>query len=108
MSKGNSFSLPAGPTTPQAVAFSPDGNYCATANFVTNDVTVFTVSKEGVLSGDTSYPLPSGSLEPYSLSFSPDGLYCATANYGSSDVTVFSVKTGVLSHGRIICVSYRP
>jgi hypothetical protein len=68
VARGVSYALPAGSTTDQSVAFSPNGSYLATAE-------------------------PFGSTGSNSVTFSPNGSYLATAN-NSNDVTIFSVATG--------------
>jgi len=92
------YELPNGAVEPQAVAFSPDGRYLATANRATDNVTVF-VHIDGALGAGTNYDLPSGGTAPYSLVFSPDGNYLLVANFQSGDITVFAFSNGVLSGG---------
>ncbi len=104
--QGNTVSQPLG-SSPASIAFSPNGTYLATADFGSNQVTVFTLEAGGILSAGTSYSLPSGSINPYALAFSPSGEYLVTANggvsvasTGSNDVTMFAVAAdGTLSDG---------
>ena len=84
------------------MVFSPNNAYLATANYGSNDVTVFSVKAGGVLGGGISYTLPSGSTKPYSVAFSPNGSYLAVADSGgvTSNVTIFNVGVGgILSGG---------
>ena len=62
-----------------SVAFSPNGAYLATANYGSNDVTVFSVTG-GILSGGiSSYRCLLDLQHPFSVAFSPNGCipcYC--------------------------------
>lgn len=99
LSDGTSYSLPSQSKKPVAVTFSPDGNYIATANFGSNDVSIVT------LTNSTSYSLPLGSMQPDSVSFSPDGKHLITSDYSDDDMTLFVVNPdGTLADG----TSYPP
>lgn len=98
LSPAKSYTLPEGSSGADAMAFSSDGTYLAVANHSTNNVTLFTVAKNGVLSQPASYALPSGS-GPTDITFSPNNNYLATANYDSSNITLFKVTNDGLSKG---------
>lgn len=99
LSDAISLLLPLGSKTPNALAFSPDSWYLATANKGSNDVTLFDVGADSNFKTSTSYPLPPGSTQPVALAFSPNGLCLATANSESTNVTLFHVMGGQLSEG---------
>lgn len=103
LSNGTAYSLPHGSFLgPQSVAFSPDGSYLATGNF--NDVAVFTVSSEGVLSGGTSFKPPFKDLidDPLGLqvAFSPDGSYFAVNS--AHQVAIYGVGKGGIQSNSIL------
>ena len=81
--------MPAGSIEPQSVAFSHNGLGVATANAVSDDVTVFTLTG-GLLNSGVSYPLLFGSQSPNSVAFSPDDLNLAVANRLTNNVTIFT------------------
>ena len=72
-----SYPLPPGSKNPNSVALSSDGQYLATANVNTNDVSLFIVSPDGKLNSGTRYVLPAGATHPIQALFSPNGLYLA-------------------------------
>lgn len=104
LTKGTTYSLPAGSSGACSVAFSPDGDFLATANWHSNDVTLFSAEFHS-LYGPVSYQLPPGSLGPKAVAFSPDGYRLAIPNNASNDVTLFAVDSGS-SDGLIFGDSY--
>lgn len=82
-----------GPNTPLGIAFSPDGSYLVTAND-SNDLTVFNVSPNGILSGATSYLIGSGCCS--TLVFSPDGTHIAIPNNYENSIMICSITAGVI------------
>jgi len=80
-----------------AIHFSPDGNYLyATNRGSVNDLTVFTVQKDGRLNYKASYP--SGGKGPRDFAIDPTGAYVLIANQNSNLITVF--KRDIIS-GRL-------
>jgi len=79
---------------PYSVAFSPNGQFLATANNADasagGSVSLFAV-QSGTLNL-VAAAVPTGALTPTSVAFSPDSSLLATANYGSNSVSVFNVK----------------
>lgn len=98
LSNGQSYSLPLGAKGPVSVAFSPDGKLLATANIVSDDVTVFNVTKYSLKDG-ISYSLPREGTSPLSIKFSHDGKLLATGNFDTHDISLFNVTTGGLNGG---------
>ena len=90
---GTNYTLPGG-NSPASVTFSPDGMLLATANSLSDDVSLFNVTGSG-LTGGVSYGMPSGGSAPRSVAFSPDGMLLATANQVSDDVSLFIVDCGM-------------
>jgi DNA-binding beta-propeller fold protein YncE len=80
-------------TSPQSIAFSPNGALVATANAGANDVSVFTVSSSGTLTAVSGSPFKAGS-GPQSVAFSPSGGLLAVANKSDNTVSVFTVSAG--------------
>jgi 6-phosphogluconolactonase (cycloisomerase 2 family) len=77
---------------PLQVAFSPDGSLIATANYVGDSISLFSVAPNGTLTPRGSAPTGKG---PRSLSFSPDGSLLVTANEGDEgggDISVLGVS----------------
>src|SRR5947209_3127020 len=93
------FSTNAAGSIPYSVAFSPNGQFLATANNAGNPaggtVSLFAV-KSGALILLGS-PVPTGAFAPTSVAFSPDGSLLATANYGSHSVSIFNVTPSGLT-----------
>jgi WD40 repeat protein len=91
---GNFLTKAAG-SIPWGVAFSPDGQFLATANNAggsPSSVSLFAVQSGGVLSLIGS-PVLTGASEPTSVAFSPDSSLLASANYGGShSVSIFNVN----------------
>jgi uncharacterized repeat protein (TIGR01451 family) len=82
-------------TQPYSVAFSPSGGLLATANYGSNNVSVFHVQADGALLPVLGSPFSTGAnSQPYSVAFSPDGALLATANSRSSRISVFAVQPG--------------
>jgi uncharacterized repeat protein (TIGR01451 family) len=94
---GSPFSTnyPAG-AEPFSVAIDPGGDFLATANNVTDNVSIFGIAADGTLTPVAGSPFsthgPSGGGGlPYSVAFSPGGGLLATANSDEGDVSVFQV-----------------
>lgn len=91
-----------------AVAFSPDGEYLATAGGFA-DVGLFQVYPNGTLSTGEHYTSPLNSAYPRSLAFSADGSTLCTGNlqtqgkpYPTGSITIFEVySNGTLSDGTV-------
>lgn len=83
---------------PGWLAFSPDGELLATSNTTTNNVTVFHVAPNGVLSHvDSPFSTLPGT-GPLGVAFSPDGRLLATTNTTSNNVSLFEVaQNGTLA-----------
>jgi 6-phosphogluconolactonase len=62
---------------PYGLAFSPNGKYLATTNYLDDTVSVFSVASDGELAAVTGSPFSLGgtgsAYRPYGLAFSPDG-----------------------------------
>lgn len=81
-----------------AIHFSPDGNYLyATNRGSVNDITVFTVQKDGRLNYKASYPTEG--VGPRDFAIDPTGNYLLIANEKSNTITVFKrdIISGKLS-----------
>ncbi len=85
-------------TSPEGVAFSPDGSLLAVADNGSNDVEVFPVSGGTTLGTGTTYSTGAGS-GPALVAFSPDGSLLAVADYDSGKVELFPVSGGALGTG---------
>ena len=86
-----------------AVAFSPSGDWLATANGMDSKVSVFSVAAGGAVSPASGSPLStSGTGDPV---FSPGGGFLATANNGQGSLSVYSVNS---STGALTAVSGSP
>jgi 6-phosphogluconolactonase (cycloisomerase 2 family) len=82
---------------PGSVSFSPDGSLLATANFGSNDVSVFSVDDaSGALTPIAQSPASNAATGngPVWAAFSPKGGLLATADWGSNGVSLFSVDAG--------------
>jgi adhesin/invasin len=92
---------------PFSVAFSPNGELLATANYTANTVSVFTVDSTGQLTPvtQTSTTNADTGSEPFSATFSPSGGLLAVANYLSNTVSMFTVDE---STGQIAPVVQSP
>jgi outer membrane protein OmpA-like peptidoglycan-associated protein/Tol biopolymer transport system component len=78
---------------PYGMAFSPNGDFLATANYLDGTVSVFSVASDGVLSQVSGSPFATTSSDtPYGLAFSPDGTELAVTLPSADDVEVFSVS----------------
>ena len=100
LSNDTAYAIPGSLNLPQSVAFSFDGTLLAIANFQTDDVTVYNVGTDGVLSGATSYPLPGGASGRFVL-FTPDGKYVMVLSNSGGDpytVVVYTLGAGVLEN----------
>ena len=96
---GSPFPTGGGPGSGNSVAFSPAGGLLATANFYSNNVSVFSVGAGGALSEVAGSPFATGQpcgggCGPISVAFSPDGKLLATASFCGGSVSVFSVGAG--------------
>jgi uncharacterized repeat protein (TIGR01451 family) len=112
----------------RAIAFSPDGEFIATANGGANTVSVFSVGADGVptpIAGSpftTNAPGKTNGQFPQSVAYSPSGQLLATANWSSNTISVFTVDgtTGALTplpgspfpaaagHGNVTSVAFTP
>jgi DNA-binding beta-propeller fold protein YncE len=92
--------MPTGSGPAEVIAFSPDGNYLATANSsgLNGKIVVFTFTS-GVLSNGVTYEPAPGGTSPQAIAFSPNGAYLATGNWGDNTVSIFTVNGGILSNG---------
>lgn len=90
---GTSYSYPAGVTMAFGVSFSPDSSLMATANFVSNNLSLFNIT-DGVLTGGINYPAPACAQ----LAFSPKGNILAAIDSAADGVRVFSVAGSELSN----------
>ena len=88
-------------TRPFSVAFSPSGRLVATANFLSNSVSMFTVSVTGLLTPVVQSPASNATTgdRPSSLAFSPSGGLIAVTNSSANSVSMFKVDsvTGLLT-----------
>ncbi len=78
---------------PQVIAWSPNGQYFATANQNNNTVSIISISNPASASSViATISLPAAtSPSPYGVTWSPDGLYLATANYDNNVANAGSV-----------------
>lgn len=80
---------------PEGVAFSPSGDYVATANLFANSIMFY--RREGI-SGSIYKTTPAYSIQgvksklhlPHDLSFSPDGRHLAVANRQANSITIYA------------------
>lgn len=80
-------------TQPSAVAYSPNGSYCATVNYYPiATISVYQVGAGGVLTSVAGSPF-STNIRPVSVTYSPNSLYCAVANRDIHKVSVYRVST---------------
>lgn len=71
-----------------AIHLSPDGKYLyATNRGSANDITLFTVQKDGRLNYKASYP--SGGIGPRDFAIDPTGNYLFIANQKSNSISIF-------------------
>ncbi len=93
LTTGSPFDLPTGGTGPSSIAYSPNGNFLATAN-TSNNVSMFKAnSTSGQLTeiGNTSSGTSaSGTI---ALAFAPNSEHLVVANSGSDDVSAFKVDS---------------
>jgi 6-phosphogluconolactonase (cycloisomerase 2 family) len=86
--------------SPQAIAWSPSGNYVAVGNQgsvnngVPGSVSMFSVSAGGVLTQVPGSPFATGGYSDESVAFSADGSKVAAAQASSNAVAVFTVGAG--------------
>ncbi|MGI8430241.1 MAG: lactonase family protein [Solirubrobacteraceae bacterium] len=93
---GSPFSTGAG-SRPFSVAFSPGGGLLATSNYLTDGVSLFSVSGSG-LTALAGSPFSTGAGSgPVSVAVSPGGGLLATANSGTDGVSLFSVSASGLT-----------
>lgn len=110
------YSLPAQSKLPSSLAISSQG-VLASANFYSNDVTLFKVYANGTLSKGISYS-PAFLEAPSVVAFSPDGSFLATAGGGAlalsqvySNATLGNTayySTPWWSGDELWCVRYSP
>ena len=79
-----------GGNRPLAIAFSPNGQLLATANYGDNTVSVYAVGAGGALTPVVGSPFPTGTLSE-SVAFSPNGGLLAVGGDTGSDVALFTV-----------------
>jgi 6-phosphogluconolactonase (cycloisomerase 2 family) len=89
-------------TYPRALAFSPNGDFLAVANYQSGTVSMFSVAANGQLTPiGTPTAAPAGeypSYAPQGVAFSPNGDLLATSDYEDSSVALFTVSgTGALT-----------
>ncbi|MDK2743791.1 MAG: lactonase family protein [Nitrospira sp. BO4] len=89
-----------GGTASKGIAISPNGSFLYVANSGSNDVTVFQIAANGLLSlvppaGSSANPIPVGSTTPNAIVISQDGQFVYTAN-GGGTVTAFTIGSGGL------------
>ncbi len=73
---------------PNAVAWSPNGQYLALVNYTADNISLITVNNP--LSPVVIASSITGSV-PYAVAWSPNGQYLAVANYGSNNVSLYDV-----------------
>jgi outer membrane protein OmpA-like peptidoglycan-associated protein/WD40 repeat protein len=79
-----------------AVAFSPNGKFLATADDGDDTITVFSVATDGVLTQVAGSPFSTGSGAsdgPYSIGFSPSGNLLAVTFIDGSAIGMYSVSS---------------
>jgi 6-phosphogluconolactonase (cycloisomerase 2 family) len=94
---------------PHSITLDPSGKFAYTANFATNDISVFTINA-GVLSSAGTAPVGAGTNPNY-LVIHPSAKFAYTANWGNGTVSVFSIDgtSGALSaHGAVSTGSANP
>ncbi len=89
-----------GGKAPKGIAISPNGSFLYVANSGSNDVTVFQIGANGLLSlvqpaGSSANPVSVGSTTPNAIVISQDGQSVYTAN-GGGTVTAFTTGNGGL------------
>lgn len=87
-----------GEVSAAAIHFSPDGNYLYASNRGSvNDITLFTVQKDGRLNYKASYP--SGGKGPRDFTIDASGNFLLVANQNSNLITIFKrdIVSGKLS-----------
>jgi 6-phosphogluconolactonase len=97
-SSGNLTAVPNSPFStghdPYGMAFTPNGDFLATTNYLDGTVSVFSVAADGELTQVTGSPFATASNdEDYGLAFSPDGSELAVTLPGQNEVEVFSVSS---------------
>ena len=97
-----SFPLSLGSKHPLALAISSNGLYAATANFISNDITVYTGVATGELDSGQSHPLPSGIKSPRAIVFAPNNSYLATT--GDLHVVLYTIGGGVSNNGTALAL----
>lgn len=83
----------------EGVAFSPSGEYIATANLFSNMVTFYkrTYDHGSIYETSPSFSIngPDSHLEhPHDISFSPDGRHLAVANRKGNSITIYAKNMG--------------
>lgn len=88
-------------TTPAAIAIAPNGKFLYVANTQSQDITVFSIAIDGLLtlvpgSGAMANPISTRGRGPKGLAVSPNGAFLYVANSDSHDVTAFQIETNGL------------
>lgn len=86
---------------PAGMTISPNGQFLYVSSSTSNDVTVFQIGANGLLTlvpatGANQNPIPVGGRAPKSIRISPNGSFLYTANSGSNTVTAFQIGTNGL------------
>jgi 6-phosphogluconolactonase (cycloisomerase 2 family) len=94
--------------SPRSVAFDAAGRFAYFGNQNSNDVTVFSIVANGVLSSPTS-AATKGS-QTWTAALDPSGQFAYAVNQGSGDVALFSVNpgNGSLSWQGSVAARYSP
>ena len=91
--------------SPRSVAFDAAGRFAYFANQNSNDVTVFSVAANGVLSSPVAAATQSS--QTWTAALDPSGQFAYAVNQGTGDVTLFSVNAGNGSLSRLGSVAAR-
>jgi len=78
-------------TTLRGIALDPSGSYLATANYDTDDATLFSVAASGAIARITSTTPIAGSL-PTAVVFNGDGTVCYVAETWTNEIGAYSVS----------------
>lgn len=98
---GNPNPVPAGGSSPIALAISPTGRFLYVANSASDTVTAFQVETSGLLTqvlaaGPGTNPVPVSGTKPTALAMSSNGQFLYLTNGASNTVTAFRVETSGL------------
>jgi DNA-binding beta-propeller fold protein YncE len=85
-----------GTSSPEAVAFSPDGRYVYVGNYGSKSISVFSVGASGALTPVACDPASNCATgtNPQGVAVDPSGTHLYVTNAGSKNVSVFSIGAG--------------